>query len=109
LHLGATAEAEEEVGWDEDSDDEAPKASLKSKATDIGRSASTGSSTTIHPKDRDDQYLKPEDLRKSDEKSRADSEASYDVIGAASGNPSHAPGSPKDSGKGDDSEEEDWE
>jgi hypothetical protein len=109
LLKGAVAEAEEEVGWDEDSDDEAPKANPKTQATDIGRSASTGSSTTLHPKERNDQFLKPEEPRKSDEKSRADSEASYDVVGAASGNPSHAPNSPKDSRKGDDSEEEDWE
>ena len=33
----------------------------------------------------------------------------YDVVGAASGAPSRAPGSPKESRKGDDSEEEDWE
>lgn len=58
----------------------------------------------------DPALLKPEESRKShDEKSQADSDASYDVVGAASGAPSHAPGSPKDSRKGEDSEEEDWE
>ena len=31
------------------------------------------------------------------------------MVGAASGAPSRAPGSPKESRKGDDSEEEDWE
>jgi hypothetical protein len=102
----ATAEAEEEVGWDEDSDDEAPKTS-KPKSVP-GRPASTESSTTLHPT-QDSAFLKPDEKRKShDEKSQADSDASYDVVGAASGAPSHAPGSPK-SRKGDDSEEEDWE
>ncbi len=74
--------------------------------------ASTASSTTLHPATQtpDPSLLKPEESRKShDEKSQADSDGSYDVVGAASGAPSHAPGSPKDSRKGDDSEEEDWE
>ncbi|KAH8897058.1 BSD domain protein [Thozetella sp. PMI_491] len=94
------ASAEEEVGWDEDSDDEAP-----SKAA---RPGSTGSSTTIHPPAQN--LLKPSEPRKSnDEKSQADSEASYDVVGATSGVPSQAPSSPKESRKGDDSDEEDWE
>lgn len=31
------------------------------------------------------------------------------MVGAASGAPSRAPGSPKESRKGDESEEEDWE
>jgi hypothetical protein len=76
------------------------------------RPASTESSTTLHPatQPQDPALLKPEESRKShDEKSQADSDGSYDVVGAASGAPSHAPGSPKDSRKGDDSEEEDWE
>jgi hypothetical protein len=76
------------------------------------RPASTESSTTLHPatQAQDPALLKPEESRKShDEKSQADSDGSYDVVGAASGAPSHAPGSPKDSRKGDDSEEEDWE
>lgn len=55
----------------------------------------------------DDKLLKPAESRKShDEKSQADSDASYDVV---SGAPSRAPNSPKESRKGDDSEEEDWE
>lgn len=42
----------------------------------------------------------------------ADSDTSYDVVGAASGVPSQAPNSPKDAKKLDDSDgsdEEDWE
>ncbi len=78
---------------------------------DSGRPASVDSSTTIHPpSSKSGAYLKPSESRKShDEKSQADSDASYDVVGAASGAPSHAPNSPKDSRKGEDSEEEDWE
>ena len=51
----------------------------------------------------------PEPRKSNDEKSQADSDASYDVVGATSGAPSHAPGSPKEGRKGEDSEEEDWE
>ncbi|CZR52036.1 related to DOS1 protein [Phialocephala subalpina] len=109
LLKGAAAE-EEEVGWDEDSEDEDAGKATKPKA-EAGRPASTESSTTLHPAiQAADAHLKPEESRKShDEKSQADSDGSYDVVGAASGAPSRAPGSPKDSRKGDDSEEEDWE
>jgi hypothetical protein len=109
ITIGAAAEAEEEVGWDEDSDDEAPIKPTTSKV-EAGRPASTESSMTLHPPMQDAAHLKLEEKRKShDEKSQADSDGSYDVVGAASGAPSHAPGSPKDSRKGEDSEEEDWE
>ncbi|KUJ23002.1 BSD-domain-containing protein [Mollisia scopiformis] len=111
LLKGAAAEAEEEVGWDEDSEDEGAGKATKAK-TEVVRPASTESSTTLHPAIQapDHALLKPEESRKShDEKSQADSDGSYDVVGAASGAPSRAPGSPKDSRKGEDSEEEDWE
>ncbi|KAL2069711.1 hypothetical protein VTL71DRAFT_14390 [Oculimacula yallundae] len=111
LLKGAVASTEEEVGWDEDSEDESSSKVTKPKA-EIPRPASTGSSTTLHPatQTQDPTLLKPEESRRShDEKSQADSDGSYDVVGAASGAPSRAPGSPKESRKGDDSEEEDWE
>ncbi|KAH6647635.1 hypothetical protein BKA67DRAFT_393532 [Truncatella angustata] len=101
------AEAEEEVGWDEDSEDEAA-----APASKPARPVSVESSTTIHqPKAADNATLKPSEPRKShDEKSQADSDTSYDVVGAASGVPSQAPSSPKEARKVDDSdEEEDWE
>lgn len=110
LLKGAVASTEEEVGWDEDSEDETTKVT-KPQAEPV-RPASTESSTTLHPaiQARAESLLKPEEPRKShDEKSQADSDGSYDVVGAASGAPSRAPNSPKDSRKGDDSEEEDWE
>jgi hypothetical protein len=53
--------------------------------------------------------LKPEENRKSnDEKSQADSEASYDVVGATSGLPSQAASSPIEAKK-DDESDDDWE
>ncbi|KAM3481497.1 hypothetical protein MY8738_004436 [Beauveria namnaoensis] len=93
------ASAEDVIGWDDDgSDDEgtAPK-----------KPASVESSTTINP--RKDGLLKPTETRKSnDEKSQADSEASYDVVGGTSGLPSQAASSPKESKKDEDSDD-DWE
>jgi len=101
------------VGWDEESDDETPsKAASKAKASPI-RPASIESSTTVLPTPSitvDQTNVKTSEDRKShDEKSQPDSEASYDLVGAASGAPSHAPGSPREVRKGEDSEEEDWE
>ncbi|KUI55627.1 hypothetical protein VP1G_03090 [Cytospora mali] len=105
------ASAEEEVGWDEDSDDEA--AGSSTKAAEHRRPGSTESSTTIHPPSTkaSSTLLKPTEPRKSnDERSQPDSETSYDMVGAASGNPSNAPNSPKEGRKADDeSDEEDWE
>jgi len=107
------ASAEEEVGWDEDSDDEAePSNDAKTVTATDKRPGSTESSTTLHPPTAPSaqNLLKPCEPRKSnDEKSQADSEASYDVVGARSGVPSQAPNSPKDYKKGDDSDDEDWE
>lgn len=52
----------------------------------------------------------PNEGRKSqDQNSQPDSDASYDLVSGAA---SHAPGSPRDVGKGrkgEESEEEDWE
>jgi hypothetical protein len=130
------ASAEEEVGWGEDSDDETVPGNSKTVAPK--RPGSSASSTTLHPATNPvPAPLKPSEPRKSnDEKSQADSEASYDVVGARSGipsqapsqapsqTPSQAPNSPKDEKEEDsdedsdedssdededDSEEEDWE
>lgn len=112
IDLSAVAAAEEdEVGWGDDSDDDEPKTKTEEKkpeAKKIDRPASTGSSTTIAAP-TPSSTLKPAESRKSnDEKSQADSEASYDVVGERSGVPSQAPSSPKESRKGDDSDD-DWE
>lgn len=111
MYLSTAASAEEEVGWDEDSEDEAASPNNSKTDNKTGRPGSTDSSTTIHPPSSAAQnLLKPLAPRKSnDEKSQADSDVSYDVVGVASGNPSQAPNSPKDSRKGDESDEEDWE
>ncbi|KAI0386418.1 BSD-domain-containing protein [Hypomontagnella monticulosa] len=104
------ASAEEEIGWGEESDEEAAPAKPVEKPV---RPGSTDSSTTIHPRTgttSDKSHLKASEPRKSDdEKSRADSDTSYDLVGAASGNPSQAPSSPKESRKADDSSDEDSE
>jgi hypothetical protein len=106
------ASAEEEIGWgDEESDDEVTPSTPGDK---IQRPASTESSTTIHQSVDKSTHLKPLEPRKSnDEKSQADSDTSYDVVGAASGNPSQAPSSPKESRKEEeeeeDSDDEEWE
>ncbi|ROW03547.1 hypothetical protein VSDG_01462 [Cytospora chrysosperma] len=106
------ASAEEEVGWDEDDSDEEPAGS-STKAPEHRRPGSTESSTTIHPPSTkaSSSLLRPTEPRKSnDERSQPDSETSYDMVGAASGNPSNAPNSPKEGRKADDeSDEEDWE
>ncbi|KAI1823817.1 BSD-domain-containing protein [Xylaria intraflava] len=99
-------EDEEDEESDEDeSDDEASPPAGKTR-----RPGSTASSTTIHPPPSKPAHLKPSEPRKSnDEKSQADSDTSYDVVGAASGDPSQAPNSPKDSRKAEDSDDEEWE
>ena len=51
--------------------------------------------------------LQPEPRRSHDEKSVADSEASYDMLN--SGAPSRAASSPKERKQDEESDEEDWE
>ncbi|RKF74941.1 BSD domain-containing protein C22A12.14c [Golovinomyces cichoracearum] len=95
---------QEEFGWDEESDDESE---VESKT--ITGPMSAESSITFHPKTqlKHERDLKPEESRKSqDNKSMADSDASYDVVGTAS---AIAPGSPQETRTIDESEEEDWE
>ncbi|KAH8816155.1 BSD domain protein [Xylogone sp. PMI_703] len=118
------ATTEEDIAWDEDSSSETEESKSKaasSKAASHHRTPSEGSQRTLHPTTT--QQPKSTEPRKSnDEKSQADSDTSYDVVGAASGAPSQAPSrapnSPKDNRDSDDSEEsdeseeseeEDWE
>ncbi|KAK7753891.1 hypothetical protein SLS62_004257 [Diatrype stigma] len=111
------ASAEEEIGWGEESDDETTpaKSSGDKEADKPVRPESSASTTTIQPPPAtgaaaasDKSRLKASEPRKSnDEKSQADSDTSYDLVGAASGNPSQAPSSPKDSRKAEDSDDED--
>ncbi|KAL6247355.1 hypothetical protein RBB50_005701 [Rhinocladiella similis] len=127
--LKASANDTEEVGWDEDSDDEQAEKQSKTqtarpKAPKVLVAQNTnGSSTTLHqtPTTQDAGSLKPDGSgrRSHDEKSVADSDASYDLVSGAT---SRAPGSPKDDVGGgakgttgvgadkiDESDEEDWE
>ncbi|TFB07163.1 hypothetical protein CCMA1212_000735 [Trichoderma ghanense] len=136
------ASTEDEVGWDDDSeeeededddeeeenedDDDKPAKPASTAADAKGKKPeSVASSTTIQGAAGANE-LKPDESRKShDEKSEAETDASYDVVGAASGKtsqlPSRTPNSPKEAKKkgGDDSDgdsegddddsDEDWE
>ncbi|KAG8532921.1 uncharacterized protein KY384_002799 [Bacidia gigantensis] len=120
---GATLPTSEEPSWDDDSDsDSSPTPQQPSQlpstppttSTDPNassetpqqpaRNASPASLKTIHPAPDSDSHLKPSEPRRSqDEKSQADSDASYDLVSGAT---SRTPGSPRE--KRED-EEEDWE
>ncbi|KAF2713814.1 BSD domain protein [Pleomassaria siparia CBS 279.74] len=107
---------EEEIAWDEDSedDDESPTPSKAQLAPSTTTTTSTtnlaASKETLKP--TNDDSLKPfpsaEPRRSNDEKSVADSDASYDLVSGAT---SRAPGSPQDKKKAaaEESDEEDWE
>jgi hypothetical protein len=101
---------EEEVGWDEESSDEDEQE--RTTTPSQGKPASAPSSNLAASKET----LKPVEQtprRSNDEKSVADSDASYDLVsGATSRAPSRAPGSPQDKKKetvAEESDEEDWE
>jgi hypothetical protein len=123
------ANGEDEVAWSsgsEDEDDDEENSSTTKTAKPIEKTATPDlakSQTTIKP-ETDDDKLKPAQPRRSnDEKSVADSDASYDVVsGVTSRAPSRAPGSPKEKEKKggeekdgkkkveeEESEDDDWE
>lgn len=111
--LASTHETEEEVGWDEESDDENARTTpqIKEPAEKLVAQNTNESTTTIQPVPVATENLRPEGRRSHDEKSVADSDASYDLISGAT---SRAPGSPKDDkpkemDKVEESDEEDWE
>ena len=95
--------AQEEVAWDDDDDEDSP---TRSRAASKG--AAAGGVTPTKSTSKDSDYLKPNEPRRSNEHSVADSDASYDLV---SGAPSRGPGSPKDRPKTlqEESDEEDWE
>ncbi|KAF1966579.1 hypothetical protein BU23DRAFT_560149 [Bimuria novae-zelandiae CBS 107.79] len=106
LKASAPAE-EEEVSWDEDSDDEPDEKSTSTPQAAKSATNLAASKDTLKPVPAD--TLKPEQPRRShDEKSVADSDASYDLVSGAT---SRAPGSPQDRKKAvaEESDEEDWE
>lgn len=98
------------MGWDEDSDDEAAPASASELQKGKHTTSSVASSQTLNPtaSARDDSRLDPSDAKRKIS-ADGDSEASYDVVGARSGVPSQAPGSPRQDGKKGEESDEDWE
>ncbi|KAL4869068.1 hypothetical protein BDV12DRAFT_168547 [Aspergillus spectabilis] len=103
LLKGASVKEDEEVGWDDDSDDtdspSTPQLSNKTKG-DKPEKAATAQQPT------ESNTLKPNEPRRSnDQVSQPDSESSYDLV---SGTASRAPTSPKEKSKDDDSDD-DWE
>ncbi|KAF1953694.1 hypothetical protein CC80DRAFT_494292 [Byssothecium circinans] len=108
--LKASAPTEdEEVGWDEDSDSEPENATTPSQPTNKSATSLAASKETLKPATPETDTLKPAQPRRSnDEKSVADSDASYDLVSGAT---SRAPGSPQDKKKAaaEESDEEDWE
>ena len=102
----ATANDTEEVAWDEDSDDEDDKNSTPQTAVPqlVTQNTNDSSATVNQSRPAVAGGLKPEGRRSHDEKSVADSEASYDIV---SGAPSRAASSPKE--KKAEESDEDWE
>lgn len=111
----ASADDEEEVAWDEDSDaDESPSTpQVKAPKQDKPSAETLAPPSKVTSPGND--TLKPSESRRSnDQQSQADSDGSYDLV---SGTTSRSPGSPKETptsnlgstSKPDDSDEEDWE
>ncbi|OJD31458.1 bsd domain-containing protein [Diplodia corticola] len=100
--------ADEEVGWDDDSEDEADRSSSKTStpnplATSQGTLKPTDPAAKAVSSDKDTASR----LRNSDERSQADSDASYDLVSGAT---SKTPGSPKEKkNPAADDSDEDWE
>jgi hypothetical protein len=108
-------ETEEEVGWDSDDEDASPAPTTTTKPTSLTINPPANSSTTTLTQPLPPQATpkatsttlqpEPQARRSHDEKSVADSEASYDIV---SGAVSRAASSPKEK-RGEESDEEDWE
>lgn len=127
--LKGTQMEQEEVGWGDEEDDEeqakevpeASKTPTPAPAAE-GATASAGSATPTKatPQTAENDLLKPAESRRSNEHSIADSDASYDILSAAT---SRGPGTPAptldtkektkaEKGKDkvvEESDEEDWE
>jgi hypothetical protein len=124
------ANGEDEVAWssgsEDDDDDEDSTTTKTAKPTEKTSTPDLAKSQTTIKPETDDDKLKPAQPRRSnDEKSVADSDASYDVVsGVTSRAPSRAPGSPKEKEKEkkggeekdgkkkveeEESEDDDWE
>ena len=100
LIASAAAEQEEEVGWDEDSDAEEPAAKTTKAET------APASTSAQHARTDSDAATLRAPRRSHDEKSVADSEASYDLVSGAA---SHAHSSPKEKPVKEEDSDDDWE
>ena len=104
----ATANDTEEVAWDEDSDEEENNkaATPQTAAPKLVAQNTNDSTSTLNQSQTAAAVggLKPEGRRSHDEKSVADSEASYDIVSGAT---SRAASSPKE--KKAEESDDDWE
>ena len=98
VDVGAATDADDEVDWDDDEEDRSATPNVKPSNT---------STTTLRATPSTAEHLQaPRRSHEEENKSVADSDASYDMVsGATTG----AASSPKEAKKDDESDEEDWE
>lgn len=121
--VAASIASDQEVGWDEDSEDEeetekqdakktatpqiqVPAVTTKTAPDAVSQKSLPQDQNAGHGRtDSDAMTLRPS-RRSHDEKSVADSEASYDLVSGAA---SHAASSPKEKPVKEESDDDDWE
>ncbi|KAL9126756.1 MAG: hypothetical protein Q9217_004246 [Psora testacea] len=106
--LMGAAQSTEDISWDDDSEDEQASTPQQQPPKEPKEAGSPASSTTINAPEAVAHSLNPKAIEprtSQDEKSQADSDASYDLVSGAT---SRAPGSPREGKKAED-EEDDWE
>lgn len=115
VNLASTAQDDEEIAWDEDSDSE-PESPSTPQVT-INKTTESSDTVPVPPAMSNDNLKPSESRRSNDQQSQADSDASYDLVSGAT---SRTPGSPKETNNApaavagakpaeDSSDEEDWE
>ena len=112
--IGAASNVAEEVGWDEDSDEEndTPNAEIEGSTATLGKRIVLPTDPTTpkasNSKKNSQSKAKPtlEPPRPHDVLSQPDSDASYDLVSAAT---SRAGGSPRDVKTIEEESDEDWE
>lgn len=106
----ANQEDDEEVGWDEDSDSESAHTDKQQKESSTSQPEPQPAAVTSqhHTRTDSDALTIRQPRRSHDEKSVADSEASYDLVSGAA---SHANSSPKEKPikEVEESDDDDWE
>ena len=113
--IASADQPDEQVAWDEDSDSEADHTATSNApvAVDVSEISAAppqpqpgNTMSTSHTRtDSDAMTLRPS-RRSHDEKSVADSEASYDLVSGAA---SHADGSPRGKAVNEEESDDDWE